>query len=94
MKIIILEKRSAECGLYSFAQYNCNIYLNYRSASWFAMQIFFRKFSEEDILIRAGIPVHEEVSDCFNSTVNRTIHSYPNWASLSAVTQKTFVLIH
>jgi len=54
------------------------------------MQILFKKFSEGDILISAVIPVHEEVSDCFNSTVNRTIHSYPNWTSLSAVTQKTF----
>jgi hypothetical protein len=25
------------------------------------MQILFKKFSEEDILISAGIPVHEEV---------------------------------
>jgi hypothetical protein len=53
------------------------------------MQIIFKKFSEEDILISAGIPVHEEVSECFNSTVNRTI-SNPNWTSPSPVTEKTF----
>jgi hypothetical protein len=53
------------------------------------MQIFFNKFSEEQIHISARIPVHEEFLHCIDSKGNLIIHSNPNWTSPSPVTVKT-----